>query len=378
MKRESGSMSNVRGFSLLLGAAYNRFPSIPRFLRSVGWRLEARLGVGKLWGRYDDVQAAGTSIPAGFSMGWRPARHLVLFGEITNVRMRTANVRNEPGVESADLLGAGAGLKYCLTPSRWFVSLALLRAWLSYHDQDRDWIEHRQEGFSGRLAMGKEWWLSRHWSLGLAGEVVRGELRPRRDASYATSGVSLLALASYDFAAREDLESASAPPTTESAPPPAAPEPGRHTHDGFFVGVRHGVGWLTLRRDRSLSGRGWPLALSAGHAVARNLIVFGEFYDMQTTRFPLRHEQHLWVELRGPIRPRQRVVGLEQLGDWHRRRSDAGPAATGQLRRVHDRGILASDLGKLQLTSDLAFVAGSAPCDGRPAVVPRETGAHRS
>jgi hypothetical protein len=89
------------------------------------------------------------------------------------------------------------------------------------------------------------------------------------------------------------------------AGPAAVPDAasfGRHTHDGLYVGARLGVGWLKVQRsdfDASVSGWGRPFALSVGYALARGLVVFGEFYQLQ-----VRH----------PSVPYNYLVDLELVG----------------------------------------------------------------
>jgi hypothetical protein len=253
-------------------------PSPSRF----GLYLDARLGLGIL-AVGDSVGYAGITdagLPLALAAGTNLARDLVLFGELSVVDMLLA----------LDVYGAGLGLKYYLTPERLFVSASGSMARIHYGGA-ANISETSRWGVVTRLAVGKEWPISPSWSLGVAGELQLGEVgQPYHPASspgskYTTGGLSGLALASYRPATARGPGAAS--PTDAMAPPPA----GYHRHDGLYLNLSFGAGWLRARNrrwdalyaapDEEWKGRGLPWALSLGYAFANRLVVFGEVAQMQ-------------------------------------------------------------------------------------------------
>ena len=92
-------------------------------------------------------------------------------------------------------------------------------------------------------------------------------------------GFSLLFSAVYHRAWGDGAE-----PPGELGVPPSSSTSAHHTHDGLYLGARLGVGWIRASdrdSDTVLAGWGWPLGLSAGFALTRSLILFGEFYEVQ-------------------------------------------------------------------------------------------------
>jgi len=72
------------------------------------------------------------------------------------------------------------------------------------------------------------------------------------------------------------------PPEREPAPVADSARPGYHKHDGFFLRLHGGFGYLTAKQNdqgstRTTSGAALALSAAFGMAVASNLIFYGEF-----------------------------------------------------------------------------------------------------
>jgi hypothetical protein len=79
----------------------------------------------------------------------------------------------------AALVGFGAGVAYYIMPANVYFSGTL--AVLTQPD-DRKSIPTPPDlgtGFGGKLAAGKDWWVSTNWSLGVAAELVLADLEGR-------------------------------------------------------------------------------------------------------------------------------------------------------------------------------------------------------
>jgi hypothetical protein len=284
--------------------------------------LGAHFGLGELSFHVDRSSFWGRSYPVQAWVGFSFSNDLVLFGEFYDAHVFNPS-SSYAEVNGLDFLGVGLGGKYYLTPARIYLSLSLLfsrvrfdsdvtsASWLWGHTTE----ERTHWGGTGRLAVGKDWQISRGWRLGLEGDVVLGWMVFKW--SYdddehmgRVKGFSLLGSASYGYDMLPEVTSIATGDARLAVPAavPDAASGGRHTHDGLYVGARLGVGWLKVHAsdsDQSLSGWGRPFALSVGYAVAHSLVVFGEFYQLQ-----IRHPSNLYNDL----------VDLELVG--------VGPGAT--------------------------------------------------
>lgn len=247
----------------------------------------ARLGLGELSFRFDSYSFWGRSYPVEAWLGLSLSDDLVLFGEFYDAHVFNPS-STFAAMDGLDLLGFGLGGKYYLTPARIYLSASLLLSRVSFDNGVvspwGDGIdEHTHWGATGRLALGKDWQVSRGWRLGLEGDVVFGWMDFEwsfggNDQSSTVRGFSMLGSASYGY---EVPSRARTRPSGEASS--EATPPGRHTHDGLYVGARLGVGWLRVEGSEydPLSGWGRPFALSIGYAFARSLVFFGEFYQLQ-------------------------------------------------------------------------------------------------
>jgi hypothetical protein len=261
-----------------------------------GFYAEARLGVGELWvslnENWDTGDSAiwGRTYPLGLSAGFAVTAKLILLGDCFWVHP-LGPVSDFAHVATFNLFGVGPGLKY-YAPRDTFVSSSLLfsrLAWdngnSSWHIAPYDsWSEKSRWGIAVRLSVGKEWWVSPSWWVGLGGEVMAGRMEHEvDDQAYTTKGFSLLFSSGFNTPASHASGSASAL-TPSTAVTGESGDSGYHTHDGFYLNVSLGPEWLWAHRkvnDSTISGRGTSLALSAGYAVVRHLVLFGEFYEAQ-------------------------------------------------------------------------------------------------
>jgi hypothetical protein len=256
------------------------FPAAPQ--RHRGLYLGAHLGLGELRFTVDDYSFWGRSTPVEVWAGISILPDLILFGEFYDAHVLSPS-STYGEVSRFHLLGAGLGARYYLTPANLYVSASFLLSRLGFHSDEVEVLidgtrfdvpdPFTRWGASGRFAFGKEWRMSQAWWLGLAGDVLFGRMKfigfyPPNGTGTA-KGFSLLATAAY-HPERDTWKQTS----------PA----GYHEHDGFYVGARLGVAWLKATRNLvggSVLGWGVPFALSAGFALTRSWVLFGEFYQAQ-------------------------------------------------------------------------------------------------
>lgn len=146
--------------------------------RHFGFFIRPDLGFGYLSSSEStssgDVTISGFAGVAGVSIGGAVAENVILSAHIydavsTNPSVSlggsTANTSNS----SLTMFGVGPELTYYFMPNNVYVSgtLALSRMTVNSNgtDANSDW------GFGTRLTLGKEWWVSDHWGLGLSGHI---------------------------------------------------------------------------------------------------------------------------------------------------------------------------------------------------------------
>jgi hypothetical protein len=76
-----------------------------------------------------------------------------------------------------NLLSVGPGIAYYFMPSNVFISGAAMLSELDVNAND-DTIWETSTGIALAVTIGKEWWVSDNWALGVAGELVVAVLPP--------------------------------------------------------------------------------------------------------------------------------------------------------------------------------------------------------
>jgi hypothetical protein len=147
--------------------------------RHHGLFLRPDLGVGYLTASASDPTAAVTLSGAagsfGFSLGGTIAEGLILAGHVWdwNAVNPSVTVNGQSGSSSntsLTLIAIGPELDYYFMPSNIFIggTLALSRGSLGVNGNSYN----TEVGFAAQFAVGKEWWVSDKWGLGLKGQFV--------------------------------------------------------------------------------------------------------------------------------------------------------------------------------------------------------------
>lgn len=158
----------------------------------------------------DDAEVRGTGGAFLIALGGNISQNLILYGELLG------DVAIDPTVEfngmefdtenvNAGVFGVGVGLAYYL-PSNVYFSGTLAAAQLSIQadeDGDGDTEEVGETDFGPAFSaqIGKEWWVSDNWGLGLAGQLVFGSMKDSGgsdDVTWTTTAFALLFSATYD------------------------------------------------------------------------------------------------------------------------------------------------------------------------------------
>lgn len=130
----------------------------------------------------EDLSASGGGATLRLSAGWNVARGLVVFAEAfadvtVSPTFEAGDVMEEPDDTSFGVSGIGAGLAYYLGGNYYVsgsVNVVSLR--LEYEEGGRTVARESDEGLGGNITLGREFWVSDGWALGLAIQAFLGSV----------------------------------------------------------------------------------------------------------------------------------------------------------------------------------------------------------
>ena len=152
-----------------------------------------------------DRTISGTGLGVSFAFGGALTRNLVLFGELASLSASDPTVEIDGSSSTADsatlnLTALGPGVAYYLEPLNLYFSGALSFSRVSGREDDSDdSFDLTDMGVGGNVLVGKEWWVSANWGLGVAGMLHLASRKVNGDASRMTAlGLALLFSATYN------------------------------------------------------------------------------------------------------------------------------------------------------------------------------------
>lgn len=152
-----------------------------------GFYLRFHAGFGHTAVSEGELRVAGPSGAFAFSIGGAVAEDLILFGHLTASSMQRPTFSyGDHRFEidgSVEVGGIGVGLAYYFMPANLYVSGALLATRLELSDDHGTTLAESKTGGGIELAVGKEWWVSDNWGLGLAGRVMMASIDGTRTVS---------------------------------------------------------------------------------------------------------------------------------------------------------------------------------------------------
>jgi hypothetical protein len=152
-----------------------------------------------------DQEFSGSSVSFGLALGGAVTPNLVLYGAFfisgiseRDEKLAGTTVRRAQG--TVDVFGLGGGAAYYFQPSNIYLSGTLAPTQFSLGDANDDTRYESRWGLGFQGMVGKEWWVSENWGLGLAGEFVLASMKDRDDSAvtWKAAAFSLLFSASYN------------------------------------------------------------------------------------------------------------------------------------------------------------------------------------
>ena len=161
----------------------------------------------------NDIVISGTSGAFGLAMGGAVTGNLILFGTFTFADITSPNIKINgtsvgAGNNSADSAGFGVGAAYYIEPANVYLAGSLLANQLEIDDNNGNKIAETNWGVGFEGIVGKEWWVSDNWGLGIAAQVLLASMKDKADdtglvatgdtPTWKSSAFSLLFSATYN------------------------------------------------------------------------------------------------------------------------------------------------------------------------------------
>ncbi len=137
-----------------------------------------------------DLSASGGGATLRLAAGWNVARGLVVFAEVfadvtVSPTFEAGDLMDEPDDTAFGVSGVGAGLAYYLGGNYYVsgsVDVVSLR--LEYEEAGRTVTRESDEGLGGNITLGREFWVSDGWALGLAVQAFLGSVPGANDTDW--------------------------------------------------------------------------------------------------------------------------------------------------------------------------------------------------
>lgn len=166
-----------------------------------GFYLRLTSGVG--FTRMTDADQVATISGAGgnfgLALGGALTPNLIVYGEVFDdiaispeVEIGGSSAMTVDGV-NAGVVGIGLGAAYYVMPANVYVSGTLAASKLTVQ-KDGEQIAESDLGFGVSAQVGKEWWVSPSWGLGIAGQVFVGSMADKNNGPRLSATAAALAL----------------------------------------------------------------------------------------------------------------------------------------------------------------------------------------
>ena len=174
-----------------------------------GFFLQAHVGISATG--FSSKQAGvktnyvGGGVSSGVAMGGVIARNLVLyaafFGTDTgNPDKQVAGTSVNSDLNEIGVAAFGPGLAYYFERCNLYLSATVGLAGFAANDGGGVKVDSSRSGAAFDFMVGKEWWVSRDWGLGIAGELMAASLKDKNTPglTWSASGLSVLFSATYN------------------------------------------------------------------------------------------------------------------------------------------------------------------------------------
>jgi hypothetical protein len=150
-------------------------------------------------------QLSGGGISFAIALGGAVAPNLALFGsffESGALQFSTVRINRTDliGADNGAMGGLGAGVVYYVEPLNLYLSGALAYAFFFTEDAKGKMLDQTDPGIGFDGMVGKEWWASQHWGIGVAIEVLAATaMKDQNDKTVSWTGESFNVLLSATY-----------------------------------------------------------------------------------------------------------------------------------------------------------------------------------
>lgn len=170
-------------------------------------RVQTGIGFASLGSTTAGVKTTmgGGGLAFGAAAGGVIAHNLILYGALfetdtVNPDVQVGGTSMASPIGHIAMQGIGPGIAYYFGPINLYLSgtLALSRFWT--YDGNGSRLDTSKIGLSFELQVGKEWWVSRDWGLGIAARLGLGSMKDQNnpDLTWSAGAFSLLFSATYN------------------------------------------------------------------------------------------------------------------------------------------------------------------------------------
>jgi hypothetical protein len=142
-----------------------------------------------------DVTISGGSETFGAAFGGVVSPNLIIYGSLFGSSM------TDPAVDvsgtsltssgTVNLIGVGPGLAYYFEPVNMYVAGTLAAMKVTTSDSSgNNSADGTKWGFGLQAMVGKEWWVTQDWGLGVAGEVLFASMKDSADSTITWTGTA--------------------------------------------------------------------------------------------------------------------------------------------------------------------------------------------
>lgn len=131
----------------------------------------------------------------GLALGGAIRRNLVIFGNLFlsapgTTDLKVNGVSSAPTDTSAAVFGIGPGIAYYVEPVNLYLSGTVAAMEFEIDDSNGHTLYQSKTGIGMQAMVGKEWWVSESWGVGIAGELVASSMKDNQDSKLTWGAVA--------------------------------------------------------------------------------------------------------------------------------------------------------------------------------------------
>jgi hypothetical protein len=130
----------------------------------------------------DNWEFKGGGASLALALGAALDQHFILYGEFFVAGSSSPDVNHNGATAGtvagggSDVYGIGPGMAYYFEPVNIFVAATLALAKVRVYSADDTNLQQSKWGAALEVLLGKEWWVSDNWSLGVSGQMILGTM----------------------------------------------------------------------------------------------------------------------------------------------------------------------------------------------------------